>query len=374
MPAVNVLANILNRIGMQWLPAPKLAGSRASHDPRTLGVVTHGGDAPLAGASHLPQAHLLKSVIGSGAPVVELWNGRYQARDDMIGTTHCRHNGEVLFATVSAPVSSPGDDSLGAATYVAYRSLLDALEALGYPHLLRIWNSIPDINVDDAGLERYRRFNLQRFKAYEESKRPTDTGAPAACALGSFGGPLVLYCLASKTSPEPIENPRQTSAYRYPAQYGPRAPSFSRAALWRGTDDESDVLFVSGTASIVGHQTLHQGNVVAQAHETLTNLQAVVATAVSEGARDIALLSDLMLKAYVRHPSDQPRVHQVLAGHGLDADAVLYLHADICRADLLVEIEAIGPARALEIRTETTDTPDSRFRSSSDSQPLPETG
>ncbi len=356
------------------MPAPELVGSLALLDPRTLGVATHGGDTPLVAASHLPQAHLLKSVIGSGTPVVELWSGRAEARDEMIGTTHCRHNGEVLFATVSVPVSSPGDDSLGAATYVAYRSLLDALQATGYPHLLRIWNSIPDINVDDGGLERYRRFNLQRFKAYEESKRPTHAGAPAACALGSFGGPLVLYCLASKTPPESIENPRQTSAYQYPTQYGPRAPSFSRAALWRGADDESDVLFVSGTASIVGHQTLHHGNVVAQAHETLTNLQAVVATAVSQGARDIALLSDLMLKAYVRHPSDQPRVHQVLAGHGLDADAVLYLHADICRADLLVEIEAIGPARALQIRTETVDTPDSRFHSSSGSQPLPEIG
>ena len=52
----------------------------------------------------------------------------------------------------------------------------------------------------------------------------------------------------------------------------------------------------------------------------------------------------------MRHASDQPLVRQVLAGHGLDADAVLYLHADICRADLLVEIEAIGPARSVKSR------------------------
>ena len=184
----------------------------------------------------------------------------------------------------------------------------------------------------------------------------------------------MLYCLASKTPPEAIENPRQTSAYRYPQQYGPRAPSFSRAALWRGEGEENDLLFVSGTASIVGHQTLHQGNVAAQAHETLTNLQSVVAAAISHGARDVTLLSDLLLKAYVRHPEDQPLVRQVLAGHGLDADAVLYLHADICRANLLVEIEAIGPARSLRLRTETTDMQDSRSRSSSDSQVLPENG
>ena len=361
------------------MPAQELARSHLLHDARTLGIATHGGTVPLAPASHLPQAHLQKGVLKQGAvnrdrQVIELWSGRANATDAIVGTTRCRHNGEVLFATVSAAIADDANDALGAATYAAYRSLLDALHATGYPHLLRVWNSIPGINVDDGGLERYRHFNLNRFKAYEESKLPTATGAPAACALGSYGGPLVLYCLASRTPPEPIENPRQTSAYRYPQQYGPRAPSFSRAALWRGDSEESDVLFVSGTASIVGHQTLHQGNVVAQAHETLTNLQSVVAAAVSHGARDVAILPDLLLKAYVRHPEDQPLVRQVLAGHGLDADAVLYLHADICRAELLVEIEAIGPARSLLITTETGDTRDSRSRSSTDNQALPETG
>ena len=355
------------------MPAADLAGSHLLHDARTLGVATHGGAAPLVCASHLPQAHLLKGVIGRDQPVAEVWSGRDEAHDKNIGETHCRFNGEVLFATVSVIVSDE-HDALGAATYTAYRSLLDALQVAGYPHLLRIWNSIPGINDDDGGLERYRRFNLYRYKAYAESERPTESGAPAACALGSYGGPLVLYCLASKTSAQPIENPRQTSAYRYPQQYGPRAPSFSRAALWSGAGSDNDVLFVSGTASIVGHQTMHPGNVVAQAHETLTNLQSVVAAAISHGARDIALLSDLKLKAYVRRASDQPLVRQVLAGHGLDADAVLYLHADICRADLLVEIEAIGPARSVAIKTETIDTQDSRFRSSSDSRVLRENG
>ena len=221
------------------MPAAELARSPLLHDPRTLGVATHGGAVPLASASHLPQAHLLKGVLGKGVPggdgqVVEVWRGRSEATDGTVGTTRYRHNGEILFATVSAAVADDGIDALGAATYAAYRSLLEALHVSGYPHLLRVWNSIPGINVDDGGLERYRRFNLHRFKAYDEAKYPTETGAPAACALGSFGGPLVLYCLASKTPPEPIENPRQTSAYRYPQQYGPRAPSFSRAALWRG--------------------------------------------------------------------------------------------------------------------------------------------
>lgn len=330
---------------MQWLPASQLAGSPLLHDARNLGVATFGGS-PLGVASHLPQSHLRTPVIGGDDQVVELWSGCGPAHDETHGATRCRHNGDVLFATVSVPVSEGGDDALGVATYTAYRSLLDALQATGYPHLLRIWNSIPNINVDDAGLERYRRFNLQRYKAYEESKQPTQGGAPAACALGSFGGPLVLYCLASKTAADAIENPRQVSAYRYPQQYGPRAPSFSRAALWRGAGHDNDVLFVSGTASIVGHQTQHPGDVAAQTRETVVNLQSVVAEAVQRGARNVATLSDLLLKAYVRHPEDAPLVQHVLAEHGLDTDAVLYLHADICRADLLVEIEAVGPCQA----------------------------
>ena len=37
------------------------------------------------------------------------------------------------------------------------------------------------------------------------------------------------------------------------------------------------MLFVSGTASIVGHETQHRGDVVAQTRETLANLSSVLA-------------------------------------------------------------------------------------------------
>jgi hypothetical protein len=57
------------------------------------------------------------------------------------------------------------------------------------------------------------------------------------------------------------------SAYDYPRQYGPAAPSFSRAAL---TPDP--LLLISGTASIVGHASVHLGDVTAQLEETLANL------------------------------------------------------------------------------------------------------
>lgn len=329
---------MIDRIGMQWLPVAQLDESHRLDDSRLLGVVRFGGPAPEA--LQVPQVHLQTPVLDGESPAAEVWLGRFEARDLTIGAARCRENGEVMFAAVAVPPPDSGADAFGAATYTAYRALFDALREAGYPNLLRIWNSIPDINVDDAGLERYRRFNQQRFRAYQESKQST-LSAPAACALGSHGGPFVLHCLASKTAAEAIENPRQVSAYRYPQQYGPRAPFFSRAALWRG-EDACDVLFISGTASIVGHETRHQGDVAAQARETLANLSVVAAEAVRHGARGIAALSDLKLKVYVRDPQNLALIRGALTEQGLDAGAALYLHADICRSELLMEIEAIG--------------------------------
>ncbi|MEI4872760.1 hypothetical protein Q8G47_28955, partial [Klebsiella pneumoniae] len=70
-------------------------------------------------------------------------------------------------------------------------------------------------------------------------------------------------------------------------------------------------LFISGTASIVGHETVHLGDVRAQTHETLRNLAAVIAAA---NARTSAVfeLSRLEAVVYVRHVSDAPIVREVL--------------------------------------------------------------
>ena len=48
--------------------------------------------------------------------------------------------------------------------------------------------------------------SLQRYRAYEESSQPKDASAPAACALGSHGGPFVLHCCIENPA-DAIENP-----------------------------------------------------------------------------------------------------------------------------------------------------------------------
>jgi chorismate lyase / 3-hydroxybenzoate synthase len=303
-----------------------------------LGVATFDSTFPASlAAREIPVANIKTPVIGAGAEVCEIWRTRRRVESGQQARVHYRHCGEVLFGCISVPETAA---SLHTATEQAYREIFAALDALAYPHLLRIWNYLPQINVESQGLERYRQFNSARRSALLASGRDLTGNVPAACALGSVtGSPLVIYFLASRVPPTAIENPRQVSAYQYPPQYGPR-PVFSRASVLR--ESSGAILFISGTASIVGHQTVHAGDVAAQTRETLVNIEALLdeANRVSRASR--FNLETLAYKVYVRNGADLPLIQSQLHAALGPRARVVYLKADICRQDLLVEIEAIG--------------------------------
>ena len=214
-----------------------------------------------------------------------------------------------------------------------------ALDALGYPHLLRVWNYLPDINVESGGMERYRQFNSARQHVLRERGRALSGSVPAASALGAArGSPLLVYFLAGRTPARFVENPRQVSAYDYPRQYGPHSPVFSRAALVR--QGSTLALFISGTASIVGHRSTHVGDTAAQTRETLTNIEALLAQANATAGGRYFDIGSLACKVYVRRPGDLALVQAQLMPALAAGARCLYLQADICRQDLLVEIEA----------------------------------
>lgn len=294
-------------------------------------------------ARHRDLAPTLRQLLGEAADDSQLSVEAVEAGTH--GALQWRADGRWLYA--SADIDEPADGDLAGLVRRAYLELFACLRRSGYTHPLRIWNYLPHINAEQAGLERYRHFNAGRQQAFLEAGHAAFEGAPAACALGSHGGPYCLRVLAARTPAVPIENPRQVSAYHYPAQYGPRAPSFSRAVLADAGGGDL-LLLVSGTASIVGHATLHVGDVQAQLHETLRNLRAVLAVAASRGASALRL-EDLVATIYLRHAADAPALRQALQRE-LGAEAPLlqhamFLEADICREDLLVEIEAYARCR-----------------------------
>ncbi len=280
--------------------------------------------------------------LDAGDSVCEVWHGGGQLTQGQCGAIHYRHDDDVLFGAIvlseamfeAGAVKTP----LQQATESAYRQVFALLDTLRYPYLFRFWNYIADINAHSYGLERYRQFNLGRQDAFLAHGRDVAGNVPAASALGSAQGPLTIAFLAGRVAPLNIENPRQISAYQYPQQYGPRSPTFSRASLVRLGQDE--VLFVSGTASIVGHETLHPANVVAQTRETMTNIKAVLAEANRLASPPGFDLGSLYYKVYVRHPADLAQIRAELMRFVGDALKAVYLHADVCRQDLLLEIEA----------------------------------
>ncbi|QGT78387.1 hypothetical protein GM160_05455 [Guyparkeria halophila] len=238
------------------------------------------------------------------------------------------------------------DEQTGLAdgTERAYRRLFDLLEASDTPHLWRVWQYLPAINADDpeTGVERYRLFNQGRAAAFSATGRDVATSAPAACALGcDEAGAGRLIFLAANIPATPIENPRQVSAYHYPPTYGAKSPIFARAAVARGP--VHDWLFISGTASITGHATRHVGDIHAQLDETLANLEAVQREANAERPADTAEFdfdANALIRVYLRHPQDLESARKRLENWLNGSSQIQFLRADICRADLLVEIEA----------------------------------
>jgi chorismate lyase/3-hydroxybenzoate synthase len=252
-------------------------------------------------------------------------------------------SGELLFGVINLyesearlPAGASALRHLGAQ---AYQRIFRLLDQQGVPHLWRLWNYIPDINGEQAGLERYRQFNMGRGDAFEGCARSVTEQVPAACALGVAQGPLSVAFLAGTSAVTPIENPRQVSAYHYPPVYGPRSPTFSRAALARL--GEQEILFISGTASIVGHETLHLGDVVAQTHESLDNICAVLGQVAKLSRSNGFALRALDYRVYVRQAKDAQAVRAVLIER-LGSATVHCVQADVCRSELLVEVEALG--------------------------------
>jgi len=273
-----------------------------------------------------------------GAPRREIWTSdlpvEYGQRD---GIQYALTE-EYLFGVIDEPVDVTGPD-FEERVQTVYGAIFSLTQSKNHPHLLRMWNYFPGMNTESQGLENYQRFCRARSLAFQQHYGDFIEHLPSASAIGTLGGGLAVYFIASRVAGLHRENPRQMSAFSYPPQYGPRSPSFARGTLKRVGSGEA--FFISGTASIVGHRSMHAGDVRAQAQEALRNIETLIdSTRRDEGMRFQGSRDLDNLKVYVRRPADLPLVREVLTERLGSGAHVLYLQGDICRHDLLVEIEA----------------------------------
>jgi len=333
-------------LGVDYLTREQLDECRARGWPDVLGVALFSSSEVPVPASEVPLARVAMRPLGDQPAVCEVWRSVGPCNSGTAGLVHYRTNGQFVFGRVTLAEAGTGTtagdgNGLRLASERVYAELFRCLATLGFAHIIRIWNYLPEINREVGGLERYRQFNEARQRAFKAFRGQVNGNVPAACALGSPpGGSLVVYFLAGADPGIAIESPRQIAAYNYPPQYGAFSPTFARATLTRAP--EQPMLFVSGTASIVGHRTLHAGNVLAQTRETLVNIRALVAEANRIAGRQLFAAEQLKYKAYLRHPGDMRIVADELRRALRPPEPIVYLNADVCRADLLVEIEAVG--------------------------------
>ena len=220
----------------------------------------------------------------------------------------------------------PLEENISTTTKTAYQKIF---HYIGQEKLLRVWHFVPQINEFENALENYQAFCSGRAEAFEEAN---EQEFPAASATGIVGHKLIIIFQSASTV-ESLENPNQVPAYEYPEIYGPKSPSFARASTTK------DYFFISGTAAVIGHQSAHEDDLEAQLETTWTNLLLIHDQLSSR--KETPSLADFIGKVYLRHANDYPVAREFLMRKTEGKiDNWIFLQSDICRKELLVEIEA----------------------------------
>jgi chorismate lyase/3-hydroxybenzoate synthase len=300
------------------------------------------------------------------------------------GDLHVRRAGDLLLLELCVPeIDARSDEAFRALVKNIYAALLAELCARDVCPL-RFWNYVPSISrpCSDGGT-RYERFSAGRFAAYRDwyNRAPFDKHLKPASAVDHRGCDFVVHVLAGRNAGAAVENPRQRPAYRYSRRYGPFPPSFARAlrlpAGWAGggwagggwagggwagrgwsgggwpggTIHHDRVLgIVAGTASIVGEDSRHLGDVSAQLEEIFANLAELVrcmqaqeptAGSVAHACAEDPLAAYRDLRVYLVRESDVDVVRTLLDARFPSLAHREIVAADLCRPELLIEIEGV---------------------------------
>lgn len=184
----------------------------------------------------------------------------------------------------------------------------------------------------DKILEWYDPFNRAR-DAFFTSRRVYEGRVPASTGIGTANicGAAITACAiavkpkSSSTTVQIVESPLQCSALSYRS-------SFSRA-MEIGTPD-CRTLLVSGTASIEpGGATAYVDDVEKQIQLTMDVVEAIL---VSRGMGWADTTRAIM---YLKKPEYMPIWQAWLKKNHLDAMPMVTIEADVCRDNLLVELE-----------------------------------
>jgi enamine deaminase RidA (YjgF/YER057c/UK114 family) len=226
----------------------------------------------------------------------------------------------------------------------------------GLEQVVRTWFYLGGITDPEADGQRYFEFNRARSHAYGQVhfyRSLLEPGTnhpvfPVSTGIGMTGRGMMAGCAALQTGRADarlvqLENPLQTPAYAYHPRYSSESPRFSRAlALRLGTYVTT---WISGTASIVNSESRYPGDIRRQTEQTIDNIERLLTTenfalhglpGVKAGLHDLA-----KIRVYLKRPEDFSAC-KAICERRFGSVPAIYAVADVCRPELLVEIEGVA--------------------------------
>lgn len=213
--------------------------------------------------------------------------------------------------------------------------------------IVRQWNYIEQITLLSTQGQHYQLFNDERSRFYGQSE--WTNGYPAATGIGAQTGGLTILFDALRDSRQrslAVDNPLQVSAHAYSQQVlinntdqHKTTPKFERA---RYIEAEHSSIYISGTAAIRGEESCCH-DVVEQTRLTMENIDHLISceNQLLSRVKSPQKMEYSTLRVYLKHKDDLHPVVEWMEQHYPEVDA-LYLWADICRDELLIEIEGIA--------------------------------
>jgi enamine deaminase RidA (YjgF/YER057c/UK114 family) len=248
-------------------------------------------------------------------------------------------NNEVRLLFAGGFQSSIINESIERQSVEIFRQIAELLAAEGFPpgSIVRQWNYIERITGLQDGNQHYQSFNNARSRFYDTAAWPN--GYPAATGIGTnVGGVVVDLDAAIFASPAayatPVDNPLQIAAHTYSGKVLKTAseqkatPKFERAKSM--TFGNRRLVYISGTAAIRGEDSLSGTGLEHQLHVTMENIAQLTGQA-----------KPVILRVYLKNKADYALAKRLMNSYGL-AIPVSYMCADVCRDELLIEIEGIA--------------------------------
>ncbi len=268
-----------------------------------------------------------------------------------------RCGSKMLIATGSCD-NSETDKILQQST-LAFSQIQDILmeEEMEFSNIVRQWNYIEQITrnvtLEKSTSQHYQIFNDVRSKFFNQAD--FINGYPAATGIGTDCGGITIDIIATGFGPgcstSAIKSPVQLDAYSYSTEvlaenntmsdFCRTSPKFERAKLL--ITPEYKWIFISGTAAIKGQVSVPVISAGLQTEMTIQNIMSLISidNLQKHGINANHKIVISHLRVYVKFRADIPEVKNICLKYFPNIPTV-YIIADICRPELLVEIEGLA--------------------------------